>query len=226
MSFSNRRVHTHMHAHTAKGKVLTAEITSGYQILFLAALLLFSINSESDDFIPEYPTEHLNVKDVCFFCRTVTLRTRFYLFSEVDDDVRGSGQSFFLIGPQSRKRTWRQEKQKSISAFNKSEFLLRVSVRSRLTAGTPPGVGDLSKFERSSSELGVGLKKKRRKHDNTWKTQFKLFLIQHLLTTVKLLCIVKARNTGRPPMTTAKITPWKWTFSSPESAFYAPHSKQ
>lgn len=80
MSFSNRRVRTHTHAHTAKGKVLTAEITSGYQILFLAALLLFSINPESDDFIPEYPTEHLNVKDVCFFCRTVTLRPGFTCF--------------------------------------------------------------------------------------------------------------------------------------------------
>lgn len=169
MSFSNRRVHrhthTHGHTHTAKGKVLTAETTSGNQSLFLAALLLFSINPESDDFILQYPTEHLNVKDVCFFCRTVTLGTRFYLFSEVDDDVRGSGQSFFLLGPQSRKRTWRQEKQKSISAFNKSEFLLRVS------AAEPPHRWDSSRgwrsFEVWEELQRTGRRPEKKREENT-----------------------------------------------------------
>lgn len=80
--------------------------------------------------------------------------------------------------------------------------------RSRLTAGTPPGVGDLSKFERSSSELGVGLKKKKKTRQHMRNTIQTFFFIQHQLTaTVKLLCIVKARNKGRPPMTAAKMTP-------------------
>lgn len=134
------------------------------RVLFLAALLLFSISPESDDFILQCPTEHLNVKDVCFFCRTVTLGTRFYLFSEVDDDVRGSGQSFFLIGPQSRKRTWRQEKQKSISAFNKSEFLLRVS------AAQPPHRWDSSRGWRSFEvweELQRTGRRPEKKEENT-----------------------------------------------------------
>lgn len=73
----------------------------------------------------------------------------------MDDDVRGPRQGFLLAGPERRKGTFqtKRERDERRSAERCAEGGARL-----LTARTPPGVADLPDFERSSSELSVGLK--------------------------------------------------------------------